>query len=73
MRQYDEIFRDNAAWVAAKLAQDPAYFEKLSRGQNPEILYVGCSDSRVTAEDLMGPSPGRSSSNCGNGSTIWWS
>jgi carbonic anhydrase len=58
MRQYDEIFRDNAAWVAAKLAQDPAYFEKLSRGQNPEILYVGCSDSRVTAEDLMGAEPG---------------
>lgn len=58
MKQYDEIFRDNAAWVSAKLAHDPAYFEKLSRGQSPEILYIGCSDSRVTAEDLMGAEPG---------------
>lgn len=58
MRQYDEIFRDNAVWVAAKLSQDPAFFEKLSRGQSPEILYIGCADSRVTAEDLMGAEPG---------------
>ena len=58
MKQFEAIFRDNAAWVAAKLAHDPAYFEKLSRGQSPEILYIGCADSRVTAEDLMGAEPG---------------
>ena len=58
MKPFAEIFRENARWVAAKLEKDPRYFEKLARGQNPEILYIGCSDSRVTAEDLMGAEPG---------------
>jgi carbonic anhydrase len=39
-------------------ATDAQFFEKLSQGQNPDFLYIGCSDSRVTAEDLMGSSPG---------------
>lgn len=52
------IFANNEKWVAEKLALDPQYFEKLSRGQQPEILYIGCSDSRVTAEELMGVQPG---------------
>ncbi len=34
------------------------YFDNLSKGQNPEVLYIGCSDSRVTAEELMGAQPG---------------
>lgn len=58
MKTFDQIFKNNEAWVAEKLAQDPAYFANLSKGQNPEILYIGCSDSRVTAEDLMGAQPG---------------
>jgi carbonic anhydrase len=58
MKEFEEIFRDNEAWVAAKLATDPRYFERLAKGQSPEILYVGCADSRVTAEDLMGAEPG---------------
>lgn len=37
---------------------DGNYFKNLSDGQNPDILYIGCSDSRVTAEELMGVSPG---------------
>jgi carbonic anhydrase len=53
-----EIFSNNKKWVAEKLALDPNYFENLSKGQAPEILYIGCSDSRVTAEDLMGAKPG---------------
>jgi carbonic anhydrase len=53
-----EIFNNNKKWVAEKLAIDPNYFENLSKGQAPEILYIGCSDSRVTAEDLMGAKPG---------------
>lgn len=52
------IFENNVAWVKKKLDVDPDYFEKLSHGQKPEILYIGCSDSRVTAEELMGISPG---------------
>lgn len=53
-----KIFRNNKKWVAGKLALDPHYFDKLMKGQKPELLYIGCSDSRVTAEDLMGLNPG---------------
>jgi len=54
----DKIFENNSAWVNKKLALDQNYFEDLSKGQSPEILYIGCSDSRVTAEELMGAKPG---------------
>ncbi|OWY20477.1 carbonic anhydrase [Sphingobacteriales bacterium UPWRP_1] len=53
-----DIFKHNEQWVAQKLNTDPQYFEKLAKGQHPQILYIGCSDSRVTAEDLMGAQPG---------------
>lgn len=53
-----DIFTNNQKWIDEKLAIDPDYFEKLSKGQSPEFLYIGCSDSRVTAEDLMGVQPG---------------
>ena len=53
-----EIFENNREWVTQKLNIDPAYFENLSKGQAPEVLYIGCSDSRVTAEELMGVGPG---------------
>lgn len=58
MSTFDKIFENNGRWIEQKLALDPGYFEQLSKGQNPEILYIGCSDSRVTAEDLMGVQPG---------------
>lgn len=58
MRLYDEIFINNKVWAEAKLHSDPHYFDHLQLGQNPEFLYIGCSDSRVTAEDLMGAEPG---------------
>jgi carbonic anhydrase len=58
MANYAKIFENNKLWVAEKLAIDPTYFEKLSKGQTPEFLYIGCSDSRVTAEDIMGVQPG---------------
>ena len=54
----EQIFQNNRSWVEQKLHLDPDYFRNLSKGQNPEILYIGCSDSRVTAEELMGVSPG---------------
>ncbi len=53
-----KIFDNNKSWVAEKLNRDKEYFQNLSKGQNPEILYIGCSDSRVTAEELMGAGPG---------------
>lgn len=55
---FQTIFNNNQTWIEEKLSIDPAYFEKLSKGQSPEFLYIGCSDSRVTAEDLMGVQPG---------------
>jgi len=56
---FDNIFKNNEKWVSEKLSIDPDYFNKLSQGQSPEFLYIGCSDSRVTAEDLMGLEPGQ--------------
>jgi carbonic anhydrase len=52
------IFKNNQDWVRGRLDIDSNYFNDLSKGQNPDILYIGCSDSRVTAEELMGLSPG---------------
>jgi carbonic anhydrase len=58
LKKIEEVFANNRVWLASKLSNDPEYFKKLSRGQKPEILYIGCSDSRVTAEELMGQQPG---------------
>lgn len=55
----ETIFKHNQQWVQEKLSTDTEYFEDLSKGQQPEILYIGCSDSRVTAEEMMGVSLGQ--------------
>lgn len=55
---FERIFENNKQWIAEKLENNPQYFEQLAKGQTPEYLYIGCSDSRVTAEDLMGANPG---------------
>src|SRR5665647_1697670 len=52
------IFDNNQRWIKEKLKTDKDYFSKLSLGQNPHILYIGCSDSRVSTEELMGAQPG---------------
>jgi len=54
----NNVFKNNEKWIKDKLAVDSNYFEDLGKGQKPELLYIGCSDSRVTAEDLMGLGPG---------------
>lgn len=54
----EQIFKNNQQWIQEKLNLDKDYFKNLSQGQNPDILYIGCSDSRVTAEELMGAAPG---------------
>ncbi len=55
---FKQLFSNNQAWINEKLALNPDYFTNLAKGQNPDILYIGCADSRVTAEDLMGAEPG---------------
>jgi carbonic anhydrase len=58
MVSYEEIFENNRRWAASHAAQEPDFFKLLAREQRPEYLYIGCSDSRVTAEEMMGCSPG---------------
>jgi carbonic anhydrase len=53
-----QIFKNNEKWISEKLNADPDFFKNLTSGHNPEVLYIGCSDSRVTAEELMGAKPG---------------
>lgn len=53
-----QIFDNNKSWVKSKLELNSEYFNNLSKGQNPHILYIGCSDSRVSAEEMMGVEPG---------------
>ena len=52
------IFSNNQKWIEEKLKKDGDFFKNLSQGQRPSVLYIGCSDSRVTAEELMGTNPG---------------
>lgn len=54
----DKVFTNNQKWIHEKLSTHPDFFNNLGKGQSPELLYIGCSDSRVTAEDLMGLGPG---------------
>ena len=58
MVSYEQIFENNKKWVADSLAKDADFFEKLARDQNPDYLYIGCSDSRVPANEIMGLEPG---------------
>ncbi|MCE3226527.1 MAG: carbonic anhydrase [Bacteroidetes bacterium] len=54
----EQVFKNNQKWIEEKLSVNQNYFNDLSKGQAPEFLYIGCSDSRVTAEDIMGVQPG---------------
>lgn len=58
MVSYEQIFENNRLWITQKTSNEKGFFEKLAKDQTPEYLYIGCSDSRVTAEDLMGAEPG---------------
>lgn len=58
MTTYEQIFENNRKWVEEKTRTNKEFFSKLSQDQRPDYLYIGCSDSRVTAEDLMGVAPG---------------
>lgn len=58
MPSYNEVFENNLKWIEQKKGTDSSFFEKLAKDQHPDYLYIGCSDSRVTAEDIMGAEPG---------------
>jgi carbonic anhydrase len=54
----NRVLENNRQWVASRLAESEDYFQDMTKGQKPEVLYIGCSDSRVTAEELMGAKAG---------------
>ncbi|ALM08604.1 carbonate dehydratase [Sediminicola sp. YIK13] len=55
---YKSLIENNKAWVKSKLDLDPEFFQKLSKGQSPPLLWIGCADSRVPANEIVGAQPG---------------
>jgi carbonic anhydrase len=55
---YKKIIENNKNWVASKIENDPEYFSRLSDGQTPPLLWIGCADSRVPANEITGTQPG---------------
>ena len=58
MQSLKKLFGQNQAWAEAITRRDPEFFQKLSRQQTPEYLWIGCSDSRVPANEIIGLLPG---------------
>lgn len=58
MKTYNKLLLENKAWAAEQLADDPYYFRRLATVQNPEFLWIGCSDSRVPANKITNTLPG---------------
>jgi carbonic anhydrase len=58
MTSYEQIFANNKKWAAEKTNESADYFTKLAADQQPDYLYIGCSDSRVSATEIMGIEPG---------------
>jgi len=54
----EHLFQNNAAWARARVTADPEFFRRLARQQAPEYLWIGCSDSRVPANEIIGLDPG---------------
>src|SRR5476651_117534 len=52
------LFQQNTAWAKSITQRDPEFFQKLARQQSPEYLWIGCSDSRVPANEIVGLLPG---------------
>lgn len=55
---YDRLIKGNEQWIKEKLKLDPEYFKKLAKGQKPDFLWIGCSDSRVPANEITGTESG---------------
>ncbi len=54
----DDLLDRNRAWAEGRRARDPEFFARSARGQQPRLLWIGCSDSRVPAEEILGCGPG---------------
>jgi len=58
MHSYERLLLENKAWAAEKVADDPDFFKRLATIQTPDFLWIGCSDSRVPANEITGTQPG---------------
>ncbi|TLU99035.1 carbonic anhydrase [Dyadobacter luticola] len=58
IRSYNQLFVNNKKWVAETTAANPDFFTNLANGQSPKFLWIGCSDSRVPANEITGTQPG---------------
>jgi carbonic anhydrase len=58
MQSYEKLLLENKAWASEKVSDDPDYFKRLAHIQTPEFLWIGCSDSRVPANEITGTQPG---------------
>jgi len=58
MELINTLLSANKSWAARQLEVDETYFDQLAKDQEPDFLWIGCSDSRVPAEDLTGSKPG---------------
>jgi len=58
MKSYERLLLENKAWAAEQLQKDPDFFKRLAELQAPEVLWIGCSDSRVPANQITGTQPG---------------
>ncbi|HEY1121184.1 MAG TPA: carbonic anhydrase [Haloferula sp.] len=58
MSSLDHLLENNRAWAAGRVAEDPEFFSRLVAQQTPEYLWIGCSDSRVPANQITGLDPG---------------
>jgi carbonic anhydrase len=58
MQSYEKLLLENKAWANERILQDPGYFQRLADVQTPEFLWIGCSDSRVPANEITGTQPG---------------
>jgi carbonic anhydrase len=58
MKPYELLLEENKKWASEKNLQDPGFFDRLSKLQTPEFLWIGCSDSRVPANQITGTEPG---------------
>lgn len=58
MNKYENLLKNNKSWAAQKVAEDPKFFKRLANLQTPEFLWIGCSDSRVPANEITGTDPG---------------
>ena len=55
---YNQLLENNKKWVSKKTENDPEFFKRLAKGQQPPLLWIGCADSRVPANDIIGADPG---------------